>query len=174
MAFYSPENLTLLYRYPLFAFTPVESGGLGLSEAAIGVHMALRSFISLLFMLGFGRIQTRMSALRVYQWATTVWPFSVVFFPLLSTLAKENARTAVINAVIAIFFIAWGFACLCWRKLDLTSDYLYTLLKDFPSTAQRRRLFSSMMRHPTRILWLLLSCVSSFISIYEIYSPTIV
>lgn len=128
MAFYSPENLTLLYRYPLFAFTPVESGGLGLSEAAIGVHMALRSFISLLFMLGFGRIQTRMSALRVYQWATTVWPFSVVFFPLLSTLAKENARTAVINAVIAIFFIAWGFACLCWRKLDLTrrlSLYFY-------------------------------------------------
>lgn len=87
-----------------------------MSEAAIGTHMAIRSFISLIFMLGYGPIQARTGTLRIYQWSTTLWPFSVVFFPCLSILAKSQASNLVIDAVVVVFFIVWGFACLGWRK----------------------------------------------------------
>ena len=40
-------------RNPLFAFTPIQSGGLGLSEAKIGVHMTIRSLNQIIVMSSF-------------------------------------------------------------------------------------------------------------------------
>ncbi|THH11149.1 hypothetical protein EW145_g841 [Phellinidium pouzarii] len=80
--------------YPLFAFTPVEFGGLGLSEAAI--------------------VQKRFGTMRTYQLTMLIWPINAMFFPLLNLLARWNASKLVMDAVLVLFFTVWGIANISW------------------------------------------------------------
>ncbi|KAI5122776.1 hypothetical protein M0805_000120 [Coniferiporia weirii] len=104
----------LFALYPLFAFTPVEYGGLGLNEAAIGAHMAVRSFVSIGLMFFFAPVQRRLGTMRTYQLTMAIWPFNSLFFPLLNFLARWGASQIVMNSVLLVFFTVWGLANISW------------------------------------------------------------
>ncbi|KAH8114502.1 MFS general substrate transporter [Phellopilus nigrolimitatus] len=104
----------LFALYPLFAFTPIESGGLGLSEAAIGAHMAVRSFISIVLMFAFSPLQSRLGTMRTYRYAMLFWPFNIAFFPILNVLARWGVCKYILNAVLCLFFLVWGIANISW------------------------------------------------------------
>ena len=108
------KNVASRCSYPLFAFTPLKYGGLGLSEVAIGTHMAVRSAISILIMLIYAPVQERIGALRVYQWSTSTWPLAVLCMPALSMLARANVSEWTMNAAVCAFFVVWGVAILSW------------------------------------------------------------
>lgn len=87
---------------------------MGLSEAAIGTHMAVRSAISIIIMLVYAPIQDRVGPLRIYQWSTSTWPLAVVCMPALSLLARAEVSALTMNTALCVFFIIWGIANLSW------------------------------------------------------------
>ncbi|KAL5524633.1 hypothetical protein ACEPAF_9773 [Sanghuangporus sanghuang] len=104
----------LFVLYPLFAFTPIEFGGLGCSAAEIGAHMAVRSFVVILLMLLFAPMQSRFGTLRTYKMTMLVWPLGYLFFPLLNLLKRWNTSTIVVDLVLLVFFVVWGLANCSW------------------------------------------------------------
>ena len=115
--------ITDLSRYPLFAFTPVSSGGLGLSEAQIGAHMAARSLNNVVVMMLFTPLHHRLGAVSTLKLSMVFWPVSVAFFPMLNVLARQGAvGTLGFNILVGIFFTAWSFAGICWSKWEYSSE----------------------------------------------------
>ncbi|PAV19860.1 MFS general substrate transporter [Pyrrhoderma noxium] len=110
---------TLFALYPLFAFTPVQYGGLGCSEATIGTHMAIRSFISILQMFLFAPMQRKFGTLRVYQMSMLVWPFTIAFFPILNLLKRWEVGSLLFDGVLFVYFVIWGFGNLSWPASSL-------------------------------------------------------
>jgi len=112
MAFISEMFFAL---YPLFAFTPIQSGGLGKSEREIGIHMAMRSINNLVIMLLYTPFQRRFGTINLHRTAMVLWPISVVFFPLMNAVARQNlGGNLLLNTVIGLFFTTWSFGCLAW------------------------------------------------------------
>jgi len=106
---------TLFALYPIFAFTPVQSGGLGLSEAAIGMHLAIRAANNILVMLLFSPLQRRVGTVRTYQISMAIWPFAFMFFPVLNLMAKKGSvDNWLFNVTLMLFFTTWSFASLAW------------------------------------------------------------
>lgn len=109
--------LSIFVRYPLFAFTPIKSGGLGVSEAAIGMHMAVRSVTNIAVMVFYTPLQRRLGTVRLYQFAMAIYPFAIAFMPLLNHIARQGEEsTLLFNAVLLTFFFVWSLACLAWSK----------------------------------------------------------
>ncbi|KAG8830535.1 hypothetical protein FRC17_004742 [Serendipita sp. 399] len=81
--------------YPLFAFTPVELGGLGLSEAKIGMHMSVRSAVHIVIMFPFSRLQRRFSSLTLYRVSLFAWIPTVALFPILNSIARRGDEDGV-------------------------------------------------------------------------------
>ncbi len=107
------------HRYPLFAFTPIQSGGLGLNEAAIGLHMSVLAFCNIAFLFLYAPLERRFGALRVYQTVMSTWALCVLFPPYLNYLAREGQEgTVYFNAVVLIFFLVWSVATLSWCKYN--------------------------------------------------------
>lgn len=104
---------TMFAIYPLFAFTPVVSGGLGLSEAAIGAHTAFRALVSILVIFVYAPLQRRLGTVHTYQLSLFIWPFAIVFLPALNMLARLGQGDGVLFTVLLVtFFFVWSFACL--------------------------------------------------------------
>jgi len=116
--------------YPLFAYTPIElgatihcharfwrvldvtvSGGLGFSEAEIGLQMSIRAMVHLIALGLFNPIYrwlNRNSSVHVYQYAMMLWPIIAAFFPLLNIIARRDGTNSLIfNATTALFFFIW-------------------------------------------------------------------
>ncbi|KLO06628.1 MFS general substrate transporter [Schizopora paradoxa] len=99
--------------YPLFAFTPVTSGGLGLSEAAIGAHTAFRALTSILVIFAYAPLQRRLGTVGTYQLSLFIWPFTVMFLPALNFLARHGQSDSVLfKSLLVSFFFVWSFASL--------------------------------------------------------------
>lgn len=111
----SPQPLTPP-RYPIFAFTPTKSGGLGLDEATIGLHLGFRALLSIPTMALYPKIDKRFGTLRFYQFLMLVFPFVIVCLPILNTLAVLEVPSFVMNAGIVVFFVLWSFCGLVWRE----------------------------------------------------------
>lgn len=115
---------TLFALYPLFAFTPIASGGLGLSEAQIGAHTAMRSVLSILVLFAYAPVCARLGGtVRCYQVGMVLWPFAIAGLPVLNALARTDAGpdendvgSWVFNGVLLMVFATWSLACLAWRK----------------------------------------------------------
>ena len=127
---------TFFVLYPLFAFTPPASGGLGLSEAEIGADMAFRALL-IIFMITISfPIQRRFGSLKTYQVGMTMWPACIVCLPILNWMVcteKYGSGTLIYRFVFGVFYILWSTGALVWRKSDLSC---------LPSTT-RFSLFSS-------------------------------
>src|ERR1700754_2778823 len=102
-------SLTFFHRYPLFAFTSIEAGGLGIDEATIGTHLALRSMLPIPFMLFFPIIQSRLGSVRMYQLVLNTPPVVVIFSPTLNQLARANVDAWTLNAALLGYFSAWSW-----------------------------------------------------------------
>ncbi|KDN50086.1 hypothetical protein RSAG8_01422, partial [Rhizoctonia solani AG-8 WAC10335] len=77
--------------FPLFAYTPISSGGLGMSEANIGTAMAIRSLVQVVLMLGYSHVVRKMGALRVYKLAMAFWIVVILYFPLLNWIVRTQS-----------------------------------------------------------------------------------
>ena len=103
--------------YPLFGFTPVSSGGLGLTEAGIGVHLSLRALFAIIATLPYGYFQRYFGSTKLYQYSMPLWIVTILFLPLLNWLARlgwndpeEKARVMLFDSALFFFFTAWSFA----------------------------------------------------------------
>lgn len=105
--------------YPLYAFTPPDSGGLGLSEAEIGADMALRAVLIILLIIVSAPIQRRFGALSTYQAGMVMWPASIVFLPILNWMVRRDSYgsgTLAYRFVFGLFYILWAIGALVWRE----------------------------------------------------------
>ncbi|KAG8742991.1 hypothetical protein FRC10_000561 [Ceratobasidium sp. 414] len=94
---------TLFSVYPLFAYTPIASGGLGMSEGEIGIQMAIRSFIHIATMLGYNRI--------VGRFAMFLWPVVVLGFPILNWIVRTQPKgneSPVFFVSQLVFYTIWS------------------------------------------------------------------
>jgi hypothetical protein len=106
----------LFSLYPIFAFTPVRSGGLGVSEAVIGTHMAIRSLLPIPMMLFYPRLQRRLGTVHVYQIVMAGFPVVVLFFPLLNLLIRASAPSWIVNLCLFGYFVTWSWCGFAWRR----------------------------------------------------------
>jgi len=74
--------------YPLFSFTPILSGGLGASEADIGIILTFRAVLMLLFMLSSAFLLDRWGSLCVYRFSMALLPPTFALLPVLNYLAR--------------------------------------------------------------------------------------
>ncbi|KAG8693332.1 hypothetical protein FRC09_010578 [Ceratobasidium sp. 395] len=108
---------TLFSIYPLFAFTPIASGGLGMSEAKIGTQMAVRSFIHIAMMLAYNQFISRVKTLDVYRFAMSLWPPVVLGFPILNWIVRtqpDGNESVVFLLSQFAFYTVWSVAGFCW------------------------------------------------------------
>ena len=110
---------TFFVLYPLFAFTPPASGGLGLSEAEIGADMAFRAVL-IIFMITISfPIQRRLGALKTYQVGMFMWPAGIVCLPVLNWMVgteKYGSGTLIYRFAFGVFYILWSMGALVFRK----------------------------------------------------------
>lgn len=110
-----------VHSYPLFAFTPIASGGLGLSAPQIGAHMAIRSALTIVILFFYQPLSKLLGSLHMYQVSMALWPLNVILLPILNLMARTDAAgvgTWPFNAVLLILFILWGIAGLVWREIN--------------------------------------------------------
>ena len=104
--------------YPLLAFTPVELGGLGLSEAQIGFNMSVRSLLALATMLPFTTFSDRFGRLNVYRFSIFVWIPTIPLFPILNRIARAGGQDGVLwYVVLCVLWTAWSLTGWGWSKL---------------------------------------------------------
>lgn len=103
--------------FPLFAYTPIASGGLGMSEAQIGTQMAIRSLTQVALMLGYSKVIRKVNTLDVYKFSMALWPAVILGFPLLNWVARtqpEGNDGTLFMASLFGFYIIWSFGGFCW------------------------------------------------------------
>ncbi|KLO06636.1 MFS general substrate transporter [Schizopora paradoxa] len=102
--------------YPLFSFTPITSGGLGASEADIGITLAFRALLMLLFMFSSAYLLNRWGSLSVYRTAMALWPATFGLLPVLNYLArredagKDGLAFVIVHAVVVSMWALSGLA----------------------------------------------------------------
>ncbi|KAB5591431.1 zinc induced facilitator 1 protein [Ceratobasidium theobromae] len=111
----------LFSLYPLFAFTPITSGGLGMSEAEIGTQMSVRAVVHVGIMLFYAPINRKLGTTRLYQVTMAFWAIVVLGFPFLHWAASRTGiKSVVFNAAQLVFFFTWsicGFAWVCMGSM---------------------------------------------------------
>ncbi|KAJ1311351.1 hypothetical protein OPQ81_009844 [Rhizoctonia solani] len=103
--------------FPLFAYTPIVSGGLGMSEANIGTAMATRSLIQITLMLGYSRVIRQVGTLHVYKLAMAFWIAVILFFPFLNWIVRTQSlgtESLILQACLFGFYIVWSIGGFCW------------------------------------------------------------
>jgi len=110
---------TLFAVYPIFAFMPVEKGGLGLSEARIGIHMSVRAVTQILAMIPYPYLERRFGFVRMYRFSMRLWPATIALFPVLNLVARRNGEDGWIwYGTLFVFFMIWAFTGWAWSTCD--------------------------------------------------------
>ena len=101
----------------MFAFTPIESGGLNLNESQIGTQLGIRSCNNVLVIALYSPLERRLGTVRLYQLTMLAWPITFLCFPVLNLLARNGWEgTWTFQAAHAIFVTFWSFGCLGWSE----------------------------------------------------------
>ncbi|CAE6457524.1 unnamed protein product [Rhizoctonia solani] len=103
--------------FPLFAYTPVASGGLGMSEAKIGTTMATRSLVQIALMFGYNQVIRQAGALRVYKLAMIFWVIAVLCFPCLNWVVRtqtSGTESLIFKICLFGFYVIWSIGGFCW------------------------------------------------------------
>lgn len=110
---------TLFSVYPIFAFMPVEKGGLDLSGARIGIHMSFRAATQILAMIPYPYLERRFGFMRTYRFSMFLWPVTISLFPLLNLVARRNGEDGWIwYGALFVFFMVWAFTGWAWCKCN--------------------------------------------------------
>ncbi|KAJ1308445.1 hypothetical protein OPQ81_004149 [Rhizoctonia solani] len=101
--------------FPLWAFTPISSGGLGASEVAIGSFISARAIAQFVVLIPFAYFETRLGVYRLYAYSLTIFTVSgAIAPPLLSVLAIWDGITSLrFNVAIVAYFILGGAGNYC-------------------------------------------------------------
>ncbi|CUA70364.1 Protein ZINC INDUCED FACILITATOR-LIKE 1 [Rhizoctonia solani] len=101
--------------FPLWAFTPISSGGLGASEIAIGSFISARAIAQFVVLIPFAYFETRLGVYRLYAYSLTIYTISgAIGFPLLNALAEQDGITSIrFNMAIVLYFILGGAGNYC-------------------------------------------------------------
>ncbi|KAF8590893.1 MFS general substrate transporter [Ramaria rubella] len=107
--------------FPLFAFTPIASGGLGLNEAAIGTYLAVRAVLHIGMMGFYAPLERRFgSASRMYHFVMWMWPLTVLCAPLLNSMARRGGNsTWTFNLTMIVFFTIWSASSFAWTSISI-------------------------------------------------------
>ncbi|CAE6443678.1 unnamed protein product [Rhizoctonia solani] len=101
--------------FPLWAFTPISSGGLGASEVVIGSFISARAIAQFLVLIPFAYFETRLGVYRLYAYSLAIYTISgAIGFPLLNALAKwDGIASPRFNTAIIAYFILGGAGNYC-------------------------------------------------------------
>ncbi|CEL57803.1 Protein ZINC INDUCED FACILITATOR-LIKE 1 OS=Arabidopsis thaliana GN=ZIFL1 PE=2 SV=1 [Rhizoctonia solani AG-1 IB] len=112
--------------FPLFAYTPIASGGLGMSEAKIGTEMAIRSLVQVALMLGYSQMVHKIGTLRIYKIAMTAWIMTILCFPLLNWVVRNHplgTESVLFERCLFAFYVIWSIGGFCWvASASLVND----------------------------------------------------
>jgi len=98
---------------------PVEKGGLGLSEARIGVHMSVRAVTQILAMIPYPYLERRFGFTRMHTFSMLLWPVMIALFPVLNLVARRNGEDGWIwYGALFVFFMIWAFTGWAWSTCD--------------------------------------------------------
>jgi MFS family permease len=105
--------------YPLFAYTPPEVGGLGISEAEIGVQMGFRAILHIAVTGLYPTLQRRLGNLRLYQTGLSLLPLVMLMFPTLNWLVRSGESTTgwLFLSILTWFFVIWSLFGLTWTSM---------------------------------------------------------
>jgi acid phosphatase family membrane protein YuiD len=93
--------------FPLWAFTPISSGGLGASEIVIGSFISARATAQFVVLIPFAYFETRLGVYRLYAYSVAIFTVSsAIGFPLLNALAQvKGMNSPQFSLAIIIYFI---------------------------------------------------------------------
>jgi hypothetical protein len=120
--------------YPLFGYTAVEDGGLGLSEAEIGIQLGMRAFFHIGLLVFYPALHRLMGNLRLYQAGMLAFPIVMFMFPTLNWMVRNGMSTRgwLFWTVLVIYFAIWSFCGFTWSaclsKLAAESPCTQSLL----------------------------------------------
>ncbi|KDQ12901.1 hypothetical protein BOTBODRAFT_34047 [Botryobasidium botryosum FD-172 SS1] len=102
--------------YPLFGYTPIHSGGLGINESSIGMQLSVRAVLHIAVFVIFEPLRSRMGTVRLYQWCMALVPVTVLFFPYIHYLARQEGSADAWSVQLAslAFFTVWAFCGFSW------------------------------------------------------------
>lgn len=132
--------------YPIFAFMPVERGGLALSGASIGIHMSFRAVTQILALIPYPYLERRYGFMRMYRFSMLLWPVTIALFPLLNLIARSNGEDGCVwYGALFVFFMVWAFTGWAWStctppvvSLTLTSISSWDVCHGQQCQSQRR------------------------------------
>ncbi|KAH8919466.1 MFS general substrate transporter [Atractiella rhizophila] len=82
-------NNSYFILLPLFAYTPIQSGGLSFSTQEIGNAMSIAGIVAIVVQtLIFPPLQLRFGSLRLLRGALALFPFIFICFPFLNGIAR--------------------------------------------------------------------------------------
>ncbi|KAG9085560.1 hypothetical protein FS749_004327 [Ceratobasidium sp. UAMH 11750] len=108
MYFISTSFSTL---FPLWAFTPVSSGGLGASEDTIGTYISVRAVVNFLTLVPFAYCESRLGVYRLYAYSLSIHGLvTTLSFPLLNLMVRTPGVSPFwVNLAMGVHFIVVGF-----------------------------------------------------------------
>ncbi|GAA95011.1 uncharacterized protein L969DRAFT_96010 [Mixia osmundae IAM 14324] len=122
---------------PLFAFTPVKSGGLGMSEGELGTMLSIRGLsVTFCQLFLFVPLHERYGGLKLYRFCMLLYPTTYIFPPFINQFARMEGTPARIAEYSVLFihlaivsFANISFSCisLLVNALASGSDSLGTL-----------------------------------------------
>jgi hypothetical protein len=87
---------------PLFCFTPIEQGGLGMGSQSIGAIISSRSVVVLAIQVFcFPWLASRLGIVRLHRWAMSLWIPTFTLLPMVNLAARAQQP-----------FLVWGGLCL--------------------------------------------------------------
>ncbi|KIJ54492.1 hypothetical protein M422DRAFT_153506 [Sphaerobolus stellatus SS14] len=109
----------LIVIFPLFCFTPIGLGGLGMSEAAIGFQMAIRSVLQLGTLPFYHQISTHFySTTHIHRTFMWIWCLPIIILPCANLVARTTDNIWMLNACLFLFHSTWSLASFTWLTLN--------------------------------------------------------
>ncbi|EGG11782.1 uncharacterized protein MELLADRAFT_90794 [Melampsora larici-populina 98AG31] len=108
--FLALQNSAYATLVPLFSYTRLEDGGLGLSMNQIGTALSTNGFVAVAFQMGvFPMLQRRLGTLRLFRSVLLFVPLSFILLPVVRWL---TLRSIEVNGPSSGKSVAiWGLIC---------------------------------------------------------------
>ncbi|KAG9082911.1 hypothetical protein FS749_006476 [Ceratobasidium sp. UAMH 11750] len=102
--------------FPLWAFTPIDKGGLGAAESSIGMQLSIRGLLHVLTLFVYPPVEKRLGLYKLYAWSMVMWVLSGLGFPLLNVWARINGSTDgfIFQVLMWTWLTIWSLAGFSW------------------------------------------------------------
>lgn len=112
-AIQSLVGISLGALLPLFCFTPIGDGGLGMDSESIGNVISQRSVtVLLLQVFGFPWLAKKIGLVRLHRWAMVLWIATFAILPFINLAARSGQNWLVWTELYA-FMVIGALAGVC-------------------------------------------------------------